>query len=249
MRRLMIILLLLCSIGLLYANPGHNLDSAKNMYLKGDYYEAQVIYQNLADSGYVAHELFYNLANCYFRNEQYAQAIYYYEKSLQLKPRDESALKNLDIANSRITDKISVLAPVFYVNWYRNVQQWFSSDAWAWGFVLLLGFSVASVVLYLLAARRSLKKTGFSLAAVFLILSLISLHYSVVQRDAILHSNYAIVFDDVMIKSSPSTDGNNLFEIHKGLKVSITDTLNNWTEIRLPDGKQGWAESSALKKL
>jgi uncharacterized protein YgiM (DUF1202 family) len=52
-----------------------------------------------------------------------------------------------------------------------------------------------------------------------------------------------------MVKSSPSTDGNNLFEVHEGLKVQVIDTLNHWTEIRLSDGKQGWINSEQIKRF
>lgn len=225
------------------------IDSARNHYTRGDFYEAQLIYQQMLDSNYSSYELYFNLGNCYFRSEQFAQAIYYYEKALQLKPADENAHANLRIAGSRITDKINVIQPVFYIRWYNAVTLWFSSDAWAVGFVIFLILSVGSAVLFLLMRRRSIKKMSFALGAVFLVITIASLHFSVKQRQLTQHSQYAIVFEDLMVKSSPSDDGNNLFEIHKGLKVTVTDTLNNWSELRLPDGKKGWAVSSGLKRL
>lgn len=50
----------------------------------------------------------------------------------------------------------------------------------------------------------------------------------------------------VTIKSSPSETGTDLFLIHEGLKVEITDSLDSWKEIRLSDGNKGWLRDSCL---
>ncbi|HQL70897.1 MAG TPA: tetratricopeptide repeat protein [Bacteroidales bacterium] len=249
MKRMVIFMLAVMASWQLYAGGLAAVDTARNHYTRGEFYEAQLIYQQLADSNYSSYELFYNLGNCYFRGEQFAQAIYYYEKALQLKPGDENAETNLRIANSRITDKMQVIQPVFYIRWYNAITLWFSSDAWAVGFVISLCLCVACAIFFLLMRKRNLKILGFMMAALFLIFSVLSLHFSIKERSLTKFSKNAIVFEDTMVKSSPSSDGNNLFEIHKGLKVSVTDTLNNWSEIRLPDGKTGWAESWVLKRL
>jgi SH3-like domain-containing protein len=52
-----------------------------------------------------------------------------------------------------------------------------------------------------------------------------------------------------MVKSSPQEEGTNMFEINEGLKVEILDSLNNWYNIRLADGKQGWIVKESVKKL
>ncbi|HQP03486.1 MAG TPA: tetratricopeptide repeat protein [Bacteroidales bacterium] len=226
-----------------------SLDSAKNFYTKGDFYEAQLIYQRLADDNYSSVELYYNLGNCYFRGEQFAPAIYYYEKALQIDPRHEKALANLKIANSRIPDKINRMEPVFYIIWYNALQQMLSSNGWAYAGLGSLMITVVFAIVYLLSGKRSIKILGFSMAVIFLITTAAAIFFSIKQKQAAENPKTAIVFEDVMIKSSPSNEGNNLFEIHEGLKVSITDTLNNWSEIKLPDGKHGWATSASLKRL
>ncbi|NLA25180.1 MAG: tetratricopeptide repeat protein [Bacteroidales bacterium] len=249
MKRIILFISVFLFSASVFAHVQTMLDTAKNYYTQGDFYEAQLIYQQLVDEDYNSYELFYNLGNCYFRGEQFAQAIYYYEKALQLKPNDENTQVNLRIANSRIPDKLNVLEPVFYAKWYNSVLKNFSANAWAIWFLILVVLAFVCGIIYLFSSARSIKKLGFISAIVLLVFAFISIHFSVKQRNNTKFSNHAIVFEDLMVKSSPGEDGNNLFEIHKGLKVSVGDTLSNWSEIRLPDGKTGWALSEGLKKL
>lgn len=45
----------------------------------------------------------------------------------------------------------------------------------------------------------------------------------------------------VTVKSTPSDSGNDLFVIHEGTRIEITDnSLKDWCEIRIVDGKVGW---------
>ena len=55
------------------------------------------------------------------------------------------------------------------------------------------------------------------------------------------NTEFAIVMTDVAnIKSAPDRSGNDLFVIHRGLKVQVLDSVNKWRKIRLADGKVGW---------
>ena len=53
----------------------------------------------------------------------------------------------------------------------------------------------------------------------------------------------------VNVKSTPTEKGSDLFVIHAGLKVGITDRLNEWVEIRLPNGEKGWAPASQVEEI
>ena len=50
------------------------------------------------------------------------------------------------------------------------------------------------------------------------------------------------------VKSTPSKSGTDLFILHEGTKVEITDgTMRGWKEIRVADGKEGWIETSKIE--
>ena len=50
------------------------------------------------------------------------------------------------------------------------------------------------------------------------------------------------------VNSTPSKSGTDLFILHEGTKVEITDgTMRGWKEIRVADGKEGWIETSKIE--
>ena len=52
----------------------------------------------------------------------------------------------------------------------------------------------------------------------------------------------------VPVKSTPAKNGTDLFILHEGTKVNITDSsMSGWKEIRVADGKQGWLETSQIE--
>jgi SH3-like domain-containing protein len=63
-------------------------------------------------------------------------------------------------------------------------------------------------------------------------------------------SRSAIVFSPKSeIKNAPSLNGETVFELHEGTKVTILDELSNWKKIKLADGKIGWVNVSDIKEI
>ena len=65
----------------------------------------------------------------------------------------------------------------------------------------------------------------------------------------LINRNGAIVMSQsAVIKSTPSKGGKDLFIIHEGTRVDITDnTMKDWKNIRLSDGREGWILSSQIE--
>ena len=50
------------------------------------------------------------------------------------------------------------------------------------------------------------------------------------------------------VKSSPSElSSKNLFVLHEGTEVKLLDTVGEWYNISLADGRQGWIISSDIE--
>ena len=70
------------------------------------------------------------------------------------------------------------------------------------------------------------------------------------RRQLTQRTGAVIMAGAVTVKSTPAQNGTELFVLHAGTRVEITDdSMNDWCEVRLPDGKQGWLESSQLEKI
>jgi len=65
------------------------------------------------------------------------------------------------------------------------------------------------------------------------------------------NDNPAIVFaHESEIKSEPNLRSEIAFKLHEGTKVQVLEIYNeNWTKIKLADGKTGWISSQDIKEL
>ena len=77
---------------------------------------------------------------------------------------------------------------------------------------------------------------------------IVSLLVVKVNREQTIVSG-VIVEQSATVKTSPDNNSTDAFVIHEGLKVNLEDKLDQWTKIRLADGKIGWIENNAVEKI
>ena len=154
------------------ADPQVDLARAARAYSAGSFDSAAALYQKVTDDGYASSELYYNLGNAFFKMNEMARAILWYERALRLDPGNDDARFNLNVANALINDKIEPVPELFYKRWFRGMLQAFSYDTWALVSILALVAALTGFVLYLASRSLALRKAGFwagcSLIPVFL---------------------------------------------------------------------------------
>lgn len=225
-------------------------DSAFINYKNGNYSKSLEFYKQIEDSGYTSAYMYYNMGNAYFRLNQIAKAILYYERALLLEPNDVDIQHNLKYANTFVSDKINELPEPFYITWFRSFTQLFGANTWAWISIVL--FLVILILIYLnfLTISAFLSKLiKFSATVLFIVwIVSISATYSSYHRQTA--HNYAIIMDDtVEIKSSPDENSTSLFVLHEGTKVYIKETFEDWAEIKIADGNTGWIKIKSIERI
>lgn len=221
---------------------------AENDYKAGKYLEAADAYRKILADGKESFGLYYNLGNCYYKLNENTRAILNYERALLLKPGDKDAQYNLKMAQSRTVDKIEVLPELFFIRWYKALVSWFSADLWAYMSVAFSILFLCMVALFFYATSVWMKKTGFTLGIVMLLLTILTIVFSVKQSDRITQRNYAIVLTpSVTVKGAPDESGTSLFVVHEGLKVKVVESLGEWVNIRLDDGNEGWVAKNDVE--
>ena len=53
----------------------------------------------------------------------------------------------------------------------------------------------------------------------------------------------------VVVRSSPSESGTELFILHEGTKVEISEEVSGWQNIRVIDGREGWILEEELEAI
>mgnify|MGYP006375831805 FL=1 len=217
-------------------------------YAKGNYAEAASKYEQIiADSP--SAEAYYNLGNAYFKQGELAQSILSYERALRINPSYDDAKYNLLFAQSRIVDNIEDTHSFFLSNWLKAIRNACSEQTWiilsiALFIVMLIGF-----FLFAFSQTVWVRKTAFYSSVVALVISVVacvnagSLH----QRDTV-RSEAIITQGIVNVKSSPDRSGTDLFTVHEGTKVEITETLGDWCCVHVGN-YIGWMPLAYLEQI
>lgn len=214
---------------------------ANAYYNDSQYDSALIVYNRIMKEGYVSTPLLYNTGNTYFKMRNFPMAILYYEKALKLDPRNEDVRKNLEIANALITDKIEPLPEFFMTKWLRSVGNILTADGWAVSSIIVFAILLLAVFLYLTARTKGLKKSMFFISLIALLLCVACVSFAAKKSSYIKSDNEAIIMKPtITVKSSPSSSGVDLFVLHEGTKVEITEIDGDWSKIKIADGNVGW---------
>ncbi len=226
------------------------MDSGNEEYIKGNFSKALVYYQRFINNGIESAQAFYNIGNCYYKLNEFPKAILFYEKAEKLAPGDADIQYNLQMANQRITDKLPAEVPMFLTTGWRKFVNKFTEKQWALVCVWLLCGSLMLFGLYLYFSQLFLKQLSFWTACVVFIFCLFTFYLANKQYDSLNSHDTAIVMAaTVTVKGAPEDKATALFVIHEGTKVAIVKNEGDWTEVKLPNGNEGWLISTDISAI
>ena len=219
-------------------------------YSKGNYQQAIKDYEELLKAGESA-EIYYNLGNAYYRTENITRSVLNYERALLLNPADEDIRFNLQMARSKTIDKITPESEMFFFTWYRSLVNLMTIDNWARLAIASMILTLILALVYLFASHLTLRKIGFYGGVLFLVIFLLSNLFAFQQKQMLMKRNGAIVIaPSVTIKKTPEANSTDQGVIHEGTRVDIIDdTMRDWKEIHLADGREGWIPTSQIEKI
>ena len=203
-------------------------------------------FESILKGGIESEALYYNLGNAYYRAGHVAGAVWAYEQALRINPNDVDARYNLSLANLRVQDRIELPDMPFYIRVYRSVRESQTpGERMHWVSIVLL------IVALSFALSRILRKSwlewavipGAILATLLFLITLDSITSSNRTREGIIYDHTVVAY------SAPSVRATRLFELHEGLKVSISEQGEEWYKVVLLDGKTGWIPRDKLRQL
>ena len=218
-------------------------------YADGDWDGAVGAWTSVEALGLEAPELYYNIGNAYFKDSDYAHAILYYERALKLDPSYSDARFNLEFAQGFIQDRIESVPEFFLKTWTRKLSYLMSSDSWAALFFVFMAVCLACALLFVLGRAAGRRRAGFFCGIAALVLALACLGFSASQKSDWYKADSAVVTVPVSsVKSSPGAgSAKDLFILHEGTKVRLLDSVGEWDNVELSDGRQGWIKASDME--
>ena len=217
-------------------------------YADGRWDEAREAWTGIAGQGLESAELYYNLGNACFKEGDVAHAILWYERSLKVDPSYGDARFNLEFARAQVQDRIDEVPEFILEQWGRKACWLLPSGVWAALCIVFFALTLGMLLLFLLG-RGGARKAGFFTGIASLLLTLLCLDFAFWQRtDARKHDSAIVTVPVTEVKSSPGS-GVSLFVLHEGTKVKLLETVGDWENIELSDGRQGWMKLSSMERI
>jgi len=249
MKNLIVLLLMLFSFTASAQNDAL-FNRATTFYNEGEYEKASENYFKIIENGEHSAAVYYNIGNCYYKLNQIAPSIYYYEKALLLKPNDREIKNNLAYAQNMTLDAFEALPETSLSKLYKNITGLLSFDQWSYASVFFVFLFILAYILFYYLRYSSHKRIAFIASITSLFIAVFCLVLALVQFRDFEAEMPAIVFsEELIVKSEPNNRSSQAFLLHEGTKVYILDELDDWKKIELKDGKTGWVPSNEIKLL
>ncbi len=244
-----IVIVFFCWIGINAQNESI-FSQANDAYSNGNYKEAERLYMSIIEDDLVSSELYFNLGNTYYKMEQIARSIYYYEKALKLNPDGENIKNNLAFAERMRLDQFEKLPESDLNQGWNTFVKFLSVDGWSVTGIVLLFFSVVMFAFFLFKRKPFIKRFSLGISILAVLLSVSAFALAQTQLKQMERSTFAIIFDkEKTIYEEPNLKAGVLFELHEGTKVKILDQFRSFYKVELPDGTIGWMETTNLRKI
>ena len=219
-------------------------EKANKAYNNSDYTSAITLYDSILTIGLESSELYYNLGNCHYKEQDWANAIWHYEKSLKLEKNDKT-IQNLELANLKIIDRIEEIPQLFYIKWWSSFISMFNTFSWQLISILIIWLALLTKIL---SQFTNIKKDHF--LSIFYSLAIISVLTTYSSYQSKITKKEAIIFtSSIVVNSAPTSNSTNLFSLHSGSKIEILDTIGEWINIKITNGNSGWIKKSDCKVL
>src|SRR5256714_11272912 len=232
----------LVSTPFLMAQPAAQFAKANQEYAAGDFKAAIEDYEELVRSGQDTPNLFYNLGNAYFRQNNFGRAILDYERALALEPHHPEAQANLRVARDEA----------------RSLE--LMPNRWERGFALAnenqyaltaaVGFWIGlfSIAMFIFARGRSRSAVALS------ILSLSIFGITVFATYELSHGKngpgLAIVTgDNVEARLATADNANRILTLPAGREIQIVSQRGDWIYVALPNNLRGWMPTKSAEQV
>ena len=233
-----------------YSQNSDLFDQGNDFYNQGRYFEAIEKYNLILKNGSHSDELYYNLGNSYYKLNDIANSIFYYEKALILSPNDGKILNNLSFANNMLIDKIDSLPKNQISSFFSSIINLFNYATWQYIYLFFEYIALVFLVLYFISKKPKNKKRYFMIALSLLLFFVFTLIAANISENNYINDNPAIIFDkEVDLRSEPNLRSEEISKLHEGTKLNIIESVNDWSLVELKNGNKGWLTTSSFRLI
>jgi len=227
-----------------------SVSAANELYNKGKFQDAIRKYQFVIGQGFESSELYFNLGNAFYKSGNATYAILNYERAKKLAPNNDDIRYNLELARTQIVDNIVTLPEPGFLRWWKQLIS--SQSINFWGILSISSFYTFLFLfgLFLLSRSFRIKRLAFWFGIIAISTSAVTFTFGSHLKSKLVNHKSAVITDrSVKVKASPSETGTELFIVHEGVTVQLTDQLGEWVYVSLPDGNKGWVKEVSMVRI
>ena len=237
---ILILFVILFSTSLAFADVVLDFEQANNLYEQKKFDSAITIYEGILSGNVESSEIYFNLANSYFKNGKLGYAILNYYRANRLNPGDEDIINNLEFAKNYTRVQMEGVALNPISNFFESLVALYKLNELAW-----LSSFIFILMILILILRHGLRFTGSltkslfvtSLILFILIGSLTTYKYRIdylTQRGVIISDSNPTIYTGPSEQSAIELKG------ASGMVFEIISETNNYYNILLENKRRGW---------
>ncbi len=239
------------------AAAGNAAAEAGEAYAKQDYNRALSLYEQVAKTDGVSSELYYNIANTYYRLKERSKAIIYYERALKLDPSNSRARADLEFVREKaqISDDAN---SSFVGSLLSSAVSHTSSNTWAVIGIAAFLLALALAGVYVAAQSVPVRKVGFFGSGLMLVVTAFAVGCAIYMHSrSSSHDTAIITAQQVALSKAPRQPKGSseiAFRLKEGCKVTLTDSVkvrnglvtDKWYNVETADSRQAWINAKNL---
>ncbi|MFT4981036.1 MAG: tetratricopeptide (TPR) repeat protein [Bacteroidia bacterium] len=242
-----LLILLMFAFNAVFGQVEITKSEADQAFIEQRYADAIGLYEEILGQQYVSTEVHFNLGNAYFKAGKIAPSILNYERAAKLSPNDEDIVFNLKLANLSVKDRVEEIPQLFFVDWWEAALITFPVDGWAWSIIISMLMALTGFSLFKFSSEEGMRRLTFYSALLATLWFGFSVYAAQKSFNHAANDNRAVVYAyTINAKSAPDKKGKDLFVMHEGLVVTVSDELNGWVRIKLSNGSVGWVPADVL---
>lgn len=218
--------------------------AGERFYKEKEYKKAIEQYEMIIEDGEESGQIYYNLANSYFKNGNYGKAVLNYERAKRLIPRDRDVDYNYKYVLNLIKDFGSENKG-FFIKIADKFASFYSDQE-----LVTIGASIALVALGLYLLFLFMKISLMIGKVILVVLSVLAVIYiGGFQYKVHKQVGKAVVLDDSDARFEPREDATVYFKLNEGNRVKMMKFEGGWVKIKRLDNKQGWVQQINLEGI
>lgn len=185
-------------------------------------------YENLIQSGYINGQIYYNLANAYYKQGKSGLAVLFYNKALKKIPRNSELKENIKLVKSEFEDKeIPNRVPTFL----KTILFWhflFNINELTFFTLSLYIIFISAFLAYIFCKYQWVRSIciGFGVA---MIVTVVSLGFKIYAEQ--INTKGIIITKEVNVRYGPGEEFEAKFLIHEGAEFLVVEEKDDWYKV------------------